>query len=60
MQKYIILNCPCYYEKCLDTPRDVYKNCVDITDCLLKQIAEKFKGCNCELINLLEIEEVNE
>ena len=41
---YIIKNCPCYgydYEECLNTPRDVYKNCYDISDCLLKQIADK-------------------
>ena len=50
MTKYIILNCPCYYEKCLDTPRDVYKNCVDITDCPLKQIVEKCKRVDCDCL----------
>lgn len=43
MKTYIIKNCPCYdkeYEECLNTPRDTYKNCIDISDCLLKQINE--------------------
>lgn len=65
---YIIKNCPCYdydYEECLNTPRDVYKNCYDISDCLLKKIADKCKehpfidcACGDDILQLFDIEEV--
>ena len=75
---YRILNCPCYdkdYEECLNTPRDTYENCENISDCLLKQIVEKCrenyisednvfdisrKVFTQQILDLLEIEEVNE
>lgn len=77
MKKYIIKNCPCYdkeYEECLNTPRDTYKNCVDIPGCLLKRIVSfcyeplmqepinsfvVVQQCIArEIVRMLEIEEV--
>lgn len=46
-------NCPCYdkdYEECLNTPRDVYIKCLDINDCLLKQIVEKCKKAQLPIL----------
>lgn len=76
MKKYIIENCPCYYEKCWDIPRDVHKNCADISDCLLKRIVETctvYRNMHTvtltdyarrevvlKVLDKLEIEEVNE
>ena len=54
MKKYYMFkNCPCYdkdYEECLNTPRDVYEKCLDIEDCLLKQIADKLNCFWCDAV----------
>lgn len=61
MKKQKIKNCPAYNKTeglgigiCLDKFK---LKCESVPDCLLKRIYKEFKNCNCELINLLEIEE---
>ena len=61
--KYIVKNCPALsygkglrFKKCCHTNWKEY--CKDCDNCVMKQLYNKFKNCSCELINLLEIEEV--
>jgi hypothetical protein len=54
MSKYIIKNCPCYYNKPeADCWADQLNWCQNYTDCVLKQIVELCKGAveicsNCD------------
>ena len=63
MTKYIIKNCPAFtkdmnrYGICYDDAEGIICKCECRSDCLIKQIYEELKNCNCELINYLEIEE---
>ena len=55
--RYCVKNCPAYNDFCEQIK--TYE-CKNVENCLLKQLYEKMRDCSCELINLLEIEEVDE
>ena len=52
MSKYIIKNCPCYFDKPeADCWADQLSWCQNCTDCVIKQIVELAKGYKEELID---------
>ena len=65
--KYIIKNCPAINDRLCKLEKGL-THCVDVSNCILKQIVEKCKenyanenhGLADEILSLLEIEEVNE
>ena len=58
----IINNCPALFwdskrfKKCFN--EHGRKHCKDVDCCIIKQLYQELKKCNCEQINLLEVEEV--